>query len=120
MKLAVVVQRYGADGTGYLISIVNFDFTVIDSQATLVWTANLAAIELHPSLSLAAKPEEPTMVVFDLDPAPDVDFDTLARDAMSADRSATPGRPATPGWPGTAGWSRSAGCRWRRGASMRW
>ena len=50
------------------------DFTVIDSQATLVWTANLAAIELHPSLSLAAKPEQPTMVVFDLDPGAPADI----------------------------------------------
>ena len=50
------------------------DFTVIDSQATLVWTANLAAIELHPSLSLAAKPEEPTMIVFDLDPGAPADI----------------------------------------------
>ena len=50
------------------------EFTVIDSQATLVWTANLAAIELHPSLSLAAKPEQPTMVVFDLDPGAPADI----------------------------------------------
>ena len=50
------------------------DFTVIDSQATLVWTANLAAIELHPSLSLAVKPEQPTMGVFDLDPGAPADL----------------------------------------------
>jgi bifunctional non-homologous end joining protein LigD len=50
------------------------DFTIIDSRATLVWTANLAAIELHPSLSLAAKPEQPTMVVFDLDPGAPADI----------------------------------------------
>jgi bifunctional non-homologous end joining protein LigD len=50
------------------------EFTVIDSKATLVWTANLAAIELHPSLSLAAKPPEPTMVVFDLDPGAPADI----------------------------------------------
>ena len=50
------------------------DFTVIDSQATLVWTANLAAIELHPSLSRAEKPERPTMVVFDLDPGAPADI----------------------------------------------
>ncbi len=50
------------------------DFTVIDTQATLIWTANLAAIELHPSLSLAVKPEQPTMVVFDLDPGAPADI----------------------------------------------
>ena len=50
------------------------EFTVIDSKATMVWTANQAAIELHPSLSLAAKPEQPTMVVFDLDPGAPADI----------------------------------------------
>jgi len=37
---------------------------------TLVWMANLAAIELHPSLSMAMEIERPTMIVFDLDPGP--------------------------------------------------
>jgi len=46
------------------------EFTVVDSTATLVWTANQAALELHPSLSKVERPESPTMVVFDLDPGP--------------------------------------------------
>ena len=37
---------------------------------TLVWVANLASIELHPSLSLAKDIDCPTMMVFDLDPGP--------------------------------------------------
>ena len=37
---------------------------------TLVWAANLAALELHPSLSLAPAIEQPSMLVFDLDPGP--------------------------------------------------
>lgn len=37
---------------------------------TLVWAANLADIELHTSLSLGKKIEQPTMMVFDLDPGP--------------------------------------------------
>ena len=44
------------------------NFTVIDSPATLVWTANQAALELHASLSCGDKLDHPTMVVFDLDP----------------------------------------------------
>ena len=32
-------------------------------RPTLVWLANLAAIELHTSLSLAPRPERPTMMV---------------------------------------------------------
>src|SRR6267143_868076 len=37
---------------------------------TLIWLANLAAIELHPSLALAKDGSCPTMMVFDLDPGP--------------------------------------------------
>ena len=45
-------------------------FILANDLATLVWIANLASIELHPSLSLAADIETPTMIVFDLDPGP--------------------------------------------------
>jgi bifunctional non-homologous end joining protein LigD len=44
------------------------DFIVCDDRATLVWLAQLAALELHPSLSLAEDPETPTVIAFDLDP----------------------------------------------------
>ena len=44
------------------------NYTIIESKATLVWTANLAALELHPSLSKDDKLDRPTFVVFDLDP----------------------------------------------------
>ena len=50
------------------------EFCVIDAAATLVWTANLAALEMHPSLSMAARIDQPTMVVFDLDPGPPADI----------------------------------------------
>ena len=43
-------------------------FCVVEDVATLVWAANLADLELHTSLSLAKKIEQPTMMVFDLDP----------------------------------------------------
>ncbi len=45
-------------------------FILADDLSTLVWIANLASIELHPSLSLAADIQTPTMIVFDLDPGP--------------------------------------------------
>jgi bifunctional non-homologous end joining protein LigD len=35
--------------------------------------AQLAAIELHPSLSLAEEPDRPTVLAFDLDPGPPAD-----------------------------------------------
>jgi bifunctional non-homologous end joining protein LigD len=43
-------------------------FILVNDLPTLVWIANLASIELHPSLSLAADIATPTMIVFDLDP----------------------------------------------------
>ncbi len=43
-------------------------FVEASEPATLVWLANLAALELHPSLAQAAEPERPTVLVFDLDP----------------------------------------------------
>jgi bifunctional non-homologous end joining protein LigD len=46
------------------------DYCVATEPATLAWTANLAAIELHPALSLARDLACPTAVVFDLDPGP--------------------------------------------------
>jgi bifunctional non-homologous end joining protein LigD len=46
------------------------DFCVCDSLPTLVWMAQLAAIELHPSLSRSRAPNRPTVLAFDLDPGP--------------------------------------------------
>jgi bifunctional non-homologous end joining protein LigD len=45
-------------------------YILANDLPTLVWLANLAAIELHPSLSLAEDIACPTMMVFDLDPGP--------------------------------------------------
>ena len=44
------------------------DFIVCDDRATLIWLAQLAALELHPSLSMAEDPDTPTVIAFDLDP----------------------------------------------------
>ncbi len=44
------------------------DFCVADSLPTLVWLAQLAALELHPSLSLVTALDRPTVLAFDLDP----------------------------------------------------
>ncbi|HEY7874965.1 MAG TPA: non-homologous end-joining DNA ligase [Actinomycetota bacterium] len=43
-------------------------------QATLVWMANLASIELHTSLAKASNVGRPTALVFDLDPGPPADI----------------------------------------------
>jgi bifunctional non-homologous end joining protein LigD len=43
-------------------------YTLVQERATLIWLGNLADIELHTSLSLAVKPDQPTILAFDLDP----------------------------------------------------
>lgn len=50
------------------------DFCVCDGLPTLVWMAQLASIELHPSLSLSRAPKRPTVLAFDLDPGPPADI----------------------------------------------
>jgi bifunctional non-homologous end joining protein LigD len=44
------------------------NFCICDDLPTLVWMANLADLELHPSLSLAKNVKRPTTIAFDLDP----------------------------------------------------
>ena len=45
------------------------DFVVVDDLATLVWTANLASLELHTHMWRVDR-DSPDLVVFDLDPGP--------------------------------------------------
>jgi bifunctional non-homologous end joining protein LigD len=54
----------------------------IDEPAALVWTANLAALELHTPQARAADPWQPSAIVFDLDPGPDCDLGDCARVAL--------------------------------------
>src|SRR5262245_34613209 len=46
------------------------DYCVAQDLPTLVWAANLADLELHTSLSRGNSIEQPTTMVFDLDPGP--------------------------------------------------
>jgi bifunctional non-homologous end joining protein LigD len=46
----------------------DIDYCLCNERATLVWMAQLASLELHPSLSLAEEIERPTVLAFDLDP----------------------------------------------------
>jgi len=48
----------------------NVNYILANDLPTIIWTANLAAIELHPSLSQAQDIECPRTMVFDLDPGP--------------------------------------------------
>jgi bifunctional non-homologous end joining protein LigD len=44
------------------------DYCLVEDLPTLIWLANLADIELHPSLARAPDIDTPTALVFDLDP----------------------------------------------------
>ncbi len=50
------------DRNGYI------DYCRLDEAAALVWTANMAALELHSPMARCDDLESPSMVVFDLDP----------------------------------------------------
>ncbi len=54
-------------------------YLLANDLPTLVWIANLASIELHPSLALESKIDTPTMIVFDLDPGPPANVVDCAR-----------------------------------------
>jgi bifunctional non-homologous end joining protein LigD len=58
------------------------DYCVCEDLPTLVWMAQLAAIELHPSLSLGRKHEQPTVLAFDLDPGPPAEIIDCCRVAV--------------------------------------
>ncbi|HEX8857413.1 MAG TPA: non-homologous end-joining DNA ligase [Thermoleophilaceae bacterium] len=46
------------------------NYCVVNDAASLVWVANLVAIELHPYLAPVNAPDRPIAVAFDLDPYP--------------------------------------------------
>ena len=53
------------------LSSKTIQFCICDDVPTLVWLANLADLELHPSLSKVPEIERPTLMAFDLDPGPE-------------------------------------------------
>jgi bifunctional non-homologous end joining protein LigD len=63
----------------------SLDFVVVDDLPTLVWLANLAALELHiPQWHVGPRggAREPDLMVFDLDPGPPADLDAVREVAM--------------------------------------
>jgi bifunctional non-homologous end joining protein LigD len=57
-------------------------YIVIEDAATLAWTANTAALEIHPFLHRVPRIDEPTSIVFDLDPGPGADILTCTEVAF--------------------------------------
>lgn len=62
--VATASVRSGRRGAGAI------DYCLAQDAPTLVWAANLAAIELHTSLARYPAVDRATMMVFDLDPGP--------------------------------------------------
>jgi bifunctional non-homologous end joining protein LigD len=60
----------------------DIDYCLCNDRAALIWMAQLAALELHPSLSLAKKIERPTVLAFDLDPGAPADILDCCRVAL--------------------------------------
>jgi len=58
------------------------EYCLVDSKASLVWLANLAALEFHGPMAKARKLETPTMVVFDLDPGESADISNCCTVAL--------------------------------------
>jgi bifunctional non-homologous end joining protein LigD len=58
------------------------DYTVAGDLPTLVWLANLAAIEMHTPLARVEAVDRPTSMVFDLDPGAPADVIDCARLAL--------------------------------------
>jgi bifunctional non-homologous end joining protein LigD len=52
----------------------DIQYCVLGNRASVVWAANMAALEIHAPMARAENIEEPTMVVFDLDPGPGTDI----------------------------------------------
>jgi bifunctional non-homologous end joining protein LigD len=72
----VKTARVMADRVGEI------DFCVCDNTATLIWMAQLAALELHPSLAKSSNVDRPTVLAFDLDPGPPADVLDCCRVAI--------------------------------------
>ena len=60
----------------------DINYCLANDLPTLIWAANLADLELHTNLAHGSKIDEPTMMVFDLDPGAPADVLDCAQTAL--------------------------------------
>lgn len=60
------------------------EYCRLDERAALVWSANMAALELHAPMARADDIDTPRAVVFDFDPGPRTDITTCCEIALAA------------------------------------
>src|ERR1700752_881266 len=63
------------------------DYALCNDRRTLIWFANQRAVEYHPTLVRADRPDSPTHLVIDIDP-PDADAFAMAARAAHVVRAA--------------------------------
>ena len=80
-------QRHAMAGMSKLLDLIEVPgdrkpYVALNRLEALIAVAQTAGLELHPGGCVPGKPDVPGRLVFDLDPAPDVPFDTVVTAAL--------------------------------------